>query len=92
MLDSIIHRRHLLGELWQNTPYMCEVYADANFTLSDERPNLYCVTQQEVDKVSLYYKLCHIYTRGVNLHTTTVAADIMLYNKMLLWRKGVWYV
>lgn len=92
MLDSLIARKHLLGLLFGNTQYLCEVYADVDFDIANERPNLYCLTQHKIDNVFLYYKLCSIYTRGVNLHTTTVSTDIMLYDKKLLWRKGVWYV
>lgn len=92
MFDSVIQRRYLLDQIWKNTQYLCEVYGDIDFSVEDQCPNLYCLVQQDIDKVSLYYKLSYIYTRGIKLHTTTESMDIMLCDKKLLWRKGVWYV
>lgn len=96
----MIKKRTALNDLFSSTVGVHEVYSDKDFNFSQDFASLYIVLD-DIDTYSglvmqfnsprFLDRLHKIYDPRATFYLAHSSFDIMLENKKLIWKKGVWF-
>lgn len=89
---SVIALKDELSKLFESEPDLCDVYANPDFTLEQDRPVLTVLCKSGLDTAQFYYKLLKLYPEMTKFYATCNQQDAILQTTKIIWRKGVWYV
>lgn len=88
MLNSVLERRRVVGEILQHFDYIIKVYADSDFDFSHMNVNFYILLRHSIDTPRLLDYLYDVYKTGVRIYVTYEELDIMFRGKKVIWRNG----
>ena len=87
-----IDRHILLSKIFNETPFLCEVYAK-DFDFADEFATFICLTKYTIDPTKTVNQLNVVYPNcRVNVYFITDYKSVLLENTKLIWREGKFYV
>lgn len=89
---GVIRREDALSKLFTETPNIVEVFADKDFQLDNNSAVFYFLTKGKLNIIKVFSQMLKIYDDKFKFYVATNSQDIMLENKKLIWRKGVWYL
>lgn len=87
-----IDRYILLGKIFEETPFLCEVYA-TDFSFENESATFVFLTKFPIDPTKTVNQLYVVYPGyNVNAYFITDYKSVVLENTALIWREGKFYV
>lgn len=89
---GVIRREDALSKLFTETPNIVEVFAAKDFQLENNSAVFYFLTKGKLNIIEVFSQMLKIYDDKFKFYVATNSQDIMLENKKLIWRKGVWYL
>lgn len=89
---STIALKESMSRLFGDCEYICEVYANPDFSFEQIAPIFTILYKDGLDIVWLYNSLLKFFPEMVFFYVTRNPIDGVLQNTKMIWRKGVWYV
>lgn len=90
-LVSVINREYVLSKIFKDCN-VHEVYADVNYTLELDKPNIAILTGKMEYKAALFNAVYSVYPNIDSCSITSNPKHPVLTGKKIIYRDGVWYV
>ena len=84
-------KKEALGEIFNSTDGLIEVYSDLDFNLASKEAT-FIAYGTDVPVTLLLYRILDIGWFDLKLYKTSDPFASMLKGKKIIWRKGKWYI